>query len=298
MPRETPRELTRVGAHALLHVTVLLWGLTAILGRQISIAAIPLVWYRILFVIVALAVWLPVRGISFRAPAGMARRYAGVGALIGLHWLCFYAAVKYAGISTAVLTLSTIAFFTACIEPIVFRRRVAVAELVLGVVVVFGVALLLRVEVHSDAFGLGLGFASALFSAWFGVLNGQLARAERAERLLFYEMVAGLATVTVVFVAWPSAFVAPWQLSLADLGWLAVLALVCTVLAQLWALRVLRVLPPFTVAMSTNLEPVYSIAFAAVLYPQEEALSLRFYVGAAFLLGLVAINALRRTPPA
>lgn len=288
------KELSRPAAHVLLQLTVVLWGFTAILGHVISIHAVPLVWYRILFVIVILAIVIPLRGHSLRAPMSSLWRAAVVGAFIGVHWLCFYGSIKQAGIAIAVLTLSTLAFFTAVLEPIVFRRRFAKGELVIGAIVVIGVGLLVKLEGNPDPLGVALGFGSALFSAIFGVLNGKLAPREPPMRLLFHEMLAAFAVVTLSFVIAPGELVAPWRLGGADVGWLAVLALFCTVVPQVWALIVLRTLSPFTIAVCVNLETVYALVLGALLFPETEKLSPKFYLGATILLALVIINGIRR----
>lgn len=285
--------LSRPSAHALLHGIVLLWGCTAILGHQISISAIPLVWYRLAIVVAVLAVFVPARGHALRVPRGAALRYAGVGAVVGVHWLCFYGAIKVAGIATAVLTLSTMAFFTAFLEPIAFRRRLDVRELAIGAAVVAGVALLLQVELHPGSLGLALGLGSALFASTFGVMNGRLAAREPPERLMLYEAGAAFVVVSACFVVVPSQFVTP---SGADCGWLLVLGVMCTVVPQVLVLHVLRTLSPFTVAVTTNLEPVYTLILAALLFPGDEPLGLRFYLGAAVLLGLVIANGVRKVP--
>jgi drug/metabolite transporter (DMT)-like permease len=281
--------LSRAAAHLSLQIIVLLWGCTAILGQQISIDAIPLVWYRLVIVVAVLAIYVPARGIPGRLPRATALRYAGVGAFIGAHWLCFYGAIKVAGIATAVLSLSTVTFFTALIEPVVFRRRVAVAELVIGTLVVVAAALLMQYELHATPTGLALGLGSALLAATFGVLNGKLAKHERPERLMLYELAAA-ALVVSAFLLVPGQFVIP---SGADIGWLGVLAVACTVIPQVWIIYVLRTLSPFTVAVTVNLEPVYALILAAILFPAEQ-LSARFYAGAALLFTLVIINGLRR----
>jgi drug/metabolite transporter (DMT)-like permease len=292
----TPK-LSRPAAHALLHGIVLLWGCTAILGKQISISTIPLVWYRVVLVVIVLAGVVPLRGHALRLPWKVARGYFGVGAIIGIHWLCFYGAVKVAGVATGVLTLSTIAFFTALIEPLLFKRRVDARELVIGGCVVAGAALLLTVEVEAKPLGIVLGLASSLFAGWFGVMNGRLAhRGEPPERLMLYELTAAVATVSLCFVVVPAQFVAPWQLSGADLGWLVVLAVVCTVVPQVLILSVLRTLTPFVVAVATNLESVYSLILAAILF-HDEPLTARFYLGAAVLFALVGLNAVRKARP-
>jgi drug/metabolite transporter (DMT)-like permease len=279
---------SRAAAHLSLQVIVLLWGCTAILGRQISIHAIPLVWYRLLIVVAVLGIYVPARRIPLRLPARTALRYAMVGALIGLHWLCFYGAIKVAGIATAVLTLSTSTFFTALFEPLVFRRRVAAEELVIGAIVVGAAALLLQYELKVTPAGLALGLGSAVLAALFGVLNGKLARHEQPERLMFYELAAAWLVVSA-FV--PFSWVVPAS---PDLGWLTVLAIACTVIPQVWIIYVLRTLSPFTVSVAVNLEPVYALILAALLFPGE-ALSLRFYAGAGVLFALVILNGVRRT---
>jgi len=285
------RDLSRAGAYALLHVTVFLWGFTAILGRLISISAVPLVWYRLVIATAVLAGVVRWRGLQFRVPRGDAARYAIVGSLIGLHWLCFFGAIKVAGVPTAVLCLASVTFFTALIEPLVFKRRLAASELVLGTLVIAGVGLITTLEGKADPLGIVLGIASAVFAAAFGCMNGTLARRDRGERVMLYELGAALVTVTCAFAVWPETFVAPWQLGWLDALLIAALGIACTVWAQLWALRVLRTLSPFTVALSVNLEPVYSLLMVIAFFPASESPGWRFYAGAAVLIGLVALNA-------
>jgi drug/metabolite transporter (DMT)-like permease len=279
-------ELSRPAAHALLQTTVLLWGATAVLGQVISIHAIPLVWYRMVLTVPVLLAVVPLRGLSLRVTRRQAWHYGVTGAFIGLHWVCFYGAIKQANIGTSVITLSTLAFWTSLLEPIAFRRRVAGIEVALGATVVVGAALLAKYELKADALGLALGFASALLAAVFGVLQGKLTRGERPERLLLYEMIAALLVVSLAFAFDPATPTA------ADLGWLAILAVMCTVIPQLFMLVVLRTLPPFTVALATNLEPVYALVLAALLLGGQ-APSARFYAGAALLIGLLIANAAR-----
>lgn len=270
-----------------MQVTVLLWGATAVLGHLISIHAIPLVWYRLLLTVPTLLVVVPLRGLTFRVTRRQLWHYSVTGAFIGLHWVCFYGAIKQAGIGTAVITLSTLAFWTSLLEPIAFRRAIAPVELAIGCLVVVGAALLAKYELKADALGLSLGFASAMLASVFGVLNGKLTRGERPERLLFYEMTAALIVVSIPFAFDHSS------VSGEDLGWLAILAVMCTVIPQLLMLVVLRTLPPFTVALATNLEPVYALLLAAVALPHYESPSTRFYAGAALLIGLLIANAAR-----
>lgn len=291
------RELSKAGAYLTLHLTVLLWGLTAILGRLISIEAVSLVWYRLILVVAAMALYMRATRASFRAAPGLLRWYALAGALIGLHWLCFYGAIKVAGVATAVIGLSTVTFFTAILEPLVFRRAVARHELVLGALVMVGASLLAKLEIRASALGLSLALGSSILAAAFGSLNGSLARKDRAEPMMLYQMISAAAvTSLVVVVRWP-AFAAPSALAGLDGLWLLVLAIVCTVVPQLLVLRVLRVLSPFTVSLSVTLEPVYSLVIVVAFFPSAETPSWRFLGGAALLLSLVALNAyLKRGP--
>jgi drug/metabolite transporter (DMT)-like permease len=287
----TDEALSRPRAHALLHFTVLLWGTTAILGKSIHIAALPLVFYRVVMVSALMAAVLVARRVPFRVPAARLVRLAAAGVLVALHWILFYATIKRAGVTVAVLCLSTITFFTALLEPLVFGRRVRRHELALGALVVVGVVLLLRFEAKADLTGYAMGLGSAFFSAAFGTWNGQLVVGERAERVTLYEIASAAVTAALAFVV-RGGFIAPWDVSVHDWLLVTVLAVGCTLLPWLWSLRVLKTLSPYTVAISVSLEPIYSIAFAFVLWPDEERLHPRFYVGVVLLVALVVANGL------
>ncbi len=283
-------------AHALMHFTVFVWGFTAILGRLISISAVPLVFYRLLVVISVMPLIIKWRGLSFGVSPSTLRRFAVVGVLVALHWLLFYGCIKYAGIAVAVLCLSSLTFFTALLEPLVFKRKLSVSELVLGFGVMLGVSVLVKVETNTDAVGLAMGMGSALFSASFGVLNGQLARETRGEVMTFWELLAATVATSAFFALWPGEFVSPWKLSAVDVGLLLLLGIGCTVLPWLWNLRVLKTLSPYALALAVSLEPVYSMVLAWFIFPDAEQLTWRFYVGGGVLLALVAFNTWRKRP--
>lgn len=281
--------LRPAAAHALLHVTVFVWGFTAILGRLISISAVPLVWYRLLLVLPVMALALAWKGHRFRTVPRTERAFWGIGVLVALHWLCFYGCIKYAGVAVAVLCLSSLTFFTALLEPLVYRRAIVPAELLIGLAAVGGVSLLVRFETNATPLGLGLGLASSLFSAGFGTLNGVWSRGEPAERVTLHELSSALVVTSLAFTV--VDFVPPWALSGTDLLWLALLAIVCTVFPWLASLKILETLSPYTLSLAVTLEPVYSLVLAWFLFPGEEQLTWRFYAGATALLGLVLLNA-------
>ena len=155
-----------------MHFTVLVWGFTAILGRLISLRAVPLVWYRLLVVVAVMSGVVAVRGLPFRVSRSLLARFAVAGTLVALHWVLFYGCIKYAGVAVAVLCLSTGTFFTALLEPLVFRRAPHLGELLIGLLVTVGVSFLVRVEAGADLQGLAMGLGSSLFAASFGTLNG------------------------------------------------------------------------------------------------------------------------------
>lgn len=290
------RPLSAPAAHALLHLTVFVWGFTAILGRLISLGAVSLVFYRIGLVVLVMGGLILARRLRFDVPAPTVRRLMVAGVFVALHWMLFYGCIKYAGVAVAVLCLSSGTFFTACFEPLVFRRRPNLGELVLGVAVVGGVSLLVRVETQATALGLAMGLGSALFSAAFGTMNGQVARGVRSEFITLVELSTGWVVTGLFFFVAGADFVPPSAIGWRDLGLLLVLAVGCTVLPWQWSLRVLKTLSPYTVALAVALEPVYSMALAYVMFPDAEQLTWRFYAGAAVLLALVGLNGWLKRP--
>lgn len=287
--------LLRTGpAHALMHLTVFVWGFTAILGKLISLSAIPLVWYRLLIVLAVMPAVIWWRGLPMRVPRAQLGLFGVAGALVGLHWLLFYGCIKYAGVAVAVLCLSTITFFTALLEPLVFKRRAVASELWIGFGVMIGVGFLVKVETDTDFVGLAMGMGSALFSSAFGTLNGKLAREARGEVMTFYELSAAAMVTSAFFLIEPGTFVAPTALSLMDGGLLLLLGIGCTVLPWMWSLRVLQTLTPYAMALAVSLEPVYAMVLAWFIFPHAEQLTWRFYTGAVVLLGLVVLNTWRK----
>lgn len=284
-------------AHALLHVTVFVWGFTAILGKLISLNAAALVWYRQLFAAGALLVWLAARRRLRPLARADVLRLAGIGALVCLHWFTFYAAIRISGVAIAVICLSATSLFVSVLEPALYKRPLHPPEVLLGTAVIAGVVLLTRGQARADAWGVTLGLSSAFFSALFGTLNGRLTQRLDAAHMTLVELGGASVWLSVALLAWPQAWVPPQALSAADTGWLLVLAVGCTVLPWQWSLTVLRTVSPFTVALAVNLEPVYSMALAYLLFPSEERLDAGFYAGAALIVALVLGHGLLRSRP-
>jgi drug/metabolite transporter (DMT)-like permease len=270
-----------------IHFCVLLWGFTAILGKLISLPALELVWWRMLVVVAVLAAWPPLwRELRALEPAMLAR-YAGIGIVVALHWLTFYAAIKLANASVAATCIAVGPIFLAVLEPRIARRAFEPRELLIGLVALPGVALVVGGTPAGMRLGIAVGVLSALLVAIFGALNKRYV--ERASPLLVtgVELAAGTLFLTVVAFAWQgSGPWMPWPDS-RDASLLLILALGCTLLPFALALGALRHTSAFTAQLAVSLEPVYAIVLAILLLGEQRELTATFYVGVAVILASV-----------
>ena len=273
-----------------IHFCVLVWGFTAIIGKLITLPALPLVWWRMLGVAVALLlfprVWRGLRAMSFKLIAG----YAGIGVLVALHWLTFYGAIKLANASVGALCIAIAPVFLALVEPWIARRRFDPRELLMGVGVVPGVALVLGGIPHGMDAGVAVGVLSALFVALFGALNKRMVEHADPLTVTFIELGAGTAFLTVLAPLLPHHGPMLPIPDLHDTALLLLLSLGCTLLPFAVALVALRHLSAFVVQMTTNLEPVYAIVLAILLLHEQRQLDWMFYLGVAIVLGTVFLQ--------
>ncbi|WP_413975061.1 DMT family transporter [Stenotrophomonas acidaminiphila] len=287
-----------------IHFCVVLWGVTAILGKLITLPALPLVWWRMLLVVAMLAllprVW---RGLSALTPR-LALGYCGVGALVALHWLTFYGAVKLANASVAATCIALAPVFTAIVEPWIARRPFQPRELAFGLAVLPGVALVVGGVPHGMRLGVAVGALSALLVAVFGSFNKRLVSHADPLTVTALELGAGTLTLTLLAPALPLLLPAlassPWVLpDLHDAVLLLVLSGLCTLLPFALALVALRHLSAYTVQLVTNLEPVYAIVLAMLFLGEQHELTPLFYLGVAIIIGAVFLHPLlNRTRPA
>lgn len=277
-----------------LHVAVLLYGFTAILGDWISLSAVMLVWWRVLIVTIALVFLIRAGALLQRLPTPLLARYSGIGILIALHWVCFYGSIKLANASVALVTMATTSFFTAFLEPLLLRRRVDPVEIGLGLVIVPAMLLISRGMEAGMYAGLLVGFLAAFLAALFNVLNKRYV--DRADPLEITWLELGSAWLflsLVVPVLWFSGHLADFWPQPQDWWLLLVLGLLCTVLAFWLNLRALKHLSAFVTNLTINLEPVYGLVLAAVLLREYERLGWEFYLGGLLILGAVAFASLR-----
>lgn len=270
-----------------IHFCVLLWGFTAILGKLITLAALPLVWWRVLIVVALLscvpAVWRGVRAMSAR----LRWAYAGIGLLVTTHWVTFYASIKLANASIAATCMAVTPVFLAFVEPWIARRRFDPRELALGLLVIPGVMLVIGGTPSDMRLGFLVGVISALFAALFGACNKRLTHAGDALSVTFLELGAGTIILTLLMPfagAIGGAFVLP---AAKDAALLAALSIGCTLLPFALSLVALRRLTAFGTTLAINLEPIYAIAIAALWLGEARELTPLFYLGVAIILAIV-----------
>jgi drug/metabolite transporter (DMT)-like permease len=270
-----------------IHFCVLLWGFTAILGRLISLPALPLVWWR-LAIVTAVLVLVPRVWRAGRAmPPRLFAAYAGIGALVTLHWLTFYGSIKLANASVGATCMALAPVFLAMVEPLVAARRFDVRELLLGVAVIPGVALVVGGVPHGMRLGIAVGVFSAFLVAIFGALNKRLVSHADPLAVTAVELGGGLLLLTFVAPILPHtgpAFPLPGA---RDAVLLATLALACTLLPFTLSLVALRHLSAFGAQLAVNLEPVYTVLIAFSLLGERHELSRGFYVGVVLILAAV-----------
>jgi len=283
---------TTTKAQLQVHFCVLLWGFTAILGKLITLRALQLVWWRMLLVVAALLlvprVW---RGLR-RMPRRLLGAYAGIGVLVSLHWLTFYGAIKLANASVAATCIAIAPVFLSLVEPWIARRHFDARELLLGIGVVPGVALVVGGIPADMRLGLVVGIVSAVFVAVFGALNKRMVEHADPLTVTAIELGAGVVFLSVLAPLLShggDAFVLPDS---HDISLLLILSMVCTLLPFALALKALRHVSAYAVQIATNLEPVYAIILAIILLGEQHELDKLFYLGVVIVLGTVLAHPL------
>jgi drug/metabolite transporter (DMT)-like permease len=276
-----------------LHIAVLLAGLTGILGKLISLNEGLLVWYRLLLTAPSLWLLALLRRQDIRIGRRDLWRIFGIGGIAALHWVAFYGSIKYSNVSVSLLCFSAIGFFTALIEPLIMRHKVDVVELLLGLLVIAGICLIFKVNPHFKT-GIVIGLVSALLGSLFPVLNKRILRRVSSENVTLYELSGGLLVLTLLMPVYLWLFPAPSLLpSPSDWGWLLVLSWACTVLAFNLSMSALQKISAFTVNLSYNLEPVYGILLAFLLFREDKYLNGGFYIGFFLILLSIVLQTLR-----
>lgn len=275
-----------------LHFLVFIAGFTAVLGELISVSAIPLVWFRMLMASVLIFAYIKIAKVNIKIAPRLVFKLSVAGIIIALHWITFFAAINSANISIALAMFSTGAFFASIIEPIVFKRKIIWYEIIFGIFVVMGIFMITQSEMKYLT-GIVLGIISAFLSALFAVLNGKFSQKHPATVISFYEFISGVIFISIFILFFRGGFSLEFfNLSISDFTYLFILASICTAYAFIAAVHVMKLISPYTVVLTYNLEPVYGIVIAIILFPEKEKMSAMFYYGAAIILITVMLNGL------
>jgi EamA-like transporter family. len=274
-----------------LHTAVFLAGFTGVLGRLITLNEALLVWYRMLIAVVTLWALYFSRKKLPSIPRAALLQTVGAGALVALHWVSFYASIKYANVSVALVCFSAIGFFTALLEPLMLKKRFSKTELLLGLLTMAGICLIFHFDPQYKT-GIIIGIISAILASLFTICNGLLVKNIRPETVTLYQLSGGWLFLTLLMpfylLLFPAGHLIP---TLSDTGWLLVLGWFCTVWSFNLAMHALKKISAFTVNLTYNLEPLYGIGLAFLIYQEHKLLQGSFYRG----LSLIMISVFLQT---
>ncbi|AMR31678.1 hypothetical protein A0256_09720 [Mucilaginibacter sp. PAMC 26640] len=271
-------------AYLQLHIALVLAGFTGVFGRLITLNAGLISWYRTLISAVFMLIVFALRGKQEIITGSSKVRIGFAGALLGFHWLFFYGSIKYSNISVGVVCFALTSFFNALLAPLLNKKKISVQELLLSSLTLCGIALIFGMDTHFRT-GIVLGVISSVLAALYTVYNERLATSFRGETIILFQMLGGLAGLTlimpIILYFTPKASLLP---TLPDFGWLLILAIVCTVGLYLLIVSALRHISSFTVSLTFNLEPLYTILLAILIYHENRDLSASFYIGLCLIL--------------
>ena len=276
-----------------LHVAVFLAGFTAILGKLITLHEGMLVWYRMLITAVTLMALLYFKKELQRLSLKNIFKIFSVGAIVALHWLTFYGSIKYSNVSVSLTCLSAIGFFTAFLDPLIMRRRIDITEVFLGMLAIAGIYLIFDFYPQYKL-GILFGIISAMLASLFPILNKNLLKEFSPKTVTLYEMCGGVIALTFIMPLYLKMFPAEYYFpTISDWLWLLVLSWLCTVFAFILSLNALKKVSPFTANLAYNLEPVYGIILAFIIFKENKYLSAGFYYGLGLILLAVILQMLR-----
>ncbi len=272
-----------------LHFIIFIWGFTAILGALISMEAIPLVWFRMSIASIFLWIYIKIKKKRLTIDRKTFVKFIIGGVIIALHWITFFLAIKSSNVSIALITMSTGAFFTSLIEPIFFKRRISKLELFLGLLVIAGLYIIFQVK-GDYTLGITYGLISSFLSALFSVYNGVLVRKNVPIIMSFYQLFFGTVFISLLLLFTGKFSAEFFTISMNDWMYLIILGSICTAYAFSASVKIMEVLSPYTVMLSINLEPIYGVILAVLIFGDKEKMSPQFYYGAIIILIAVLLN--------
>jgi drug/metabolite transporter (DMT)-like permease len=269
----------------ILHLTVIVWGFTGILGALITINETHLVWYRVLIAFTSLYIYFKWTKKDIKVSRNVFLKLFFTGAIVGLHWILFFGAIKNSTVSVAMVCLSSLTLFTAILEPILNKTKISKLEVIVGLLIIFGIYLIFKFETQYKV-GIIMGLTSALCASLFSIINAKQAKNRPATIISFYELLGAFFWVSIyLFII--GGFNSSMKLIPLDLIYLLILGTICTSVAYVAGVSVMKELSAFRVALITNLEPVYAIILALIIFGKDEKMTNGFYLGAVVILGAI-----------
>jgi len=278
--------------YILLHLIIFMWGFTGILGKLIELEAFIIVWHRVLIAFLALGIYLwfkkkPLRISNWQS--GL--KLVGVGIIVALHWITFYKSIQLSTASLGILCLSTTTLHVTWLEPLVMKRPFQLTEFLLGFIVIFGIYFVSSDFQPHEYEALVYGLLSALCAAFFSVFNAKLAQDIPTPTITLYEMGTGFVFLSLILLFQGRLTSDLFIMTTSDFLWLLFLGILCTSFAFLVTIEIVKVLGTFTVSLSINLEPIYTILLAIFILQEHTLLNSRFYTGATLIILVVLANA-------
>jgi drug/metabolite transporter (DMT)-like permease len=269
----------------ILHFTVFIWGFTSILGQLISIAAVQLVWYRVAIASLSLFLYFKFNKTAFKVTRNTFIKLIFAGALVGGHWILFFAAIKLSTIPVTLVCLSSITLFTAIFEPLINKTRISKLEIIAGLFIISGIILIFKFETQYTK-GIIAGLASAVMASLFSIINSKQVKKHEAPIIAFYELTGAFIWISL-YLLFTGGYNQSMLLKPSDMGYLLLLGTVCTSLAYVAGVSVMRELSAFRVALITNLEPVYGILMSFLFFGDINKMTIGFWVGALLILSTI-----------
>ena len=272
-----------------LHLMVVILGLTGVFGKLISLNAIHLVWYRMGIAFVSLAFFLLLKKQLFSISKQNFFGILGVGALVTLHWLCFFQSIKVSTVSVAVVCLATSSLFSALIEPLFFKRKLLAYEVIMGIVVLGALAFVMGTE-NQYFYGYFYGVMAAFLGTLFTLFNAKYINKVGAAQITMIEMLAGVVIISCMLLFQQDYTVFTSSISMTDFSYLLILGTLCTAIVFVWLTEIMRYITPYSLIMAINMEPIYSILLALFIFGESELMSTSFYIGGSIIIGVVFLE--------
>ncbi len=276
--------------YVLLHMIVFLWGWSSILGKLVTVNPFQIVWFRVLITVVTIAIFNAVTRVNIAITKKQFVYLTLLGFLICSHWLFFYLSIKKAGVSLTMIAFSTTVFFSAIFEPVLYKRKMRIYELLLSMVTLLAVTMIFynqNIDIQFLTFGLLAGFTASLFS----LLNGLMVRKVEPTVISFYELFSAIIGLTIYLAFAGELKSSFFDVHTTDLTFLFILALFCTAIPFVVNIGVIKHLSPYTVSITINLQIIYSIILAALLFHENRYMTPSFYVGTVSIIACVVLNA-------